>query len=85
MVFDESIIDVVRTALIVVIKIAAPILGAGVAIGLFISIIQSVTQIQEQTLVFVPKIFSMLLVAILLMHWILQRIADFAVEMFLLR
>lgn len=84
MVFDQSIIDVVRTALIIAMKISAPILAAGVAIGLVISIIQSVTQIQEQTLVFVPKIFSMILVAILLMNWVIQRLADFAAEMFTL-
>jgi flagellar biosynthetic protein FliQ len=84
MVFDQSVIDVVRTALIIAMKISAPILAAGVAIGLVISIIQSVTQIQEQTLVFVPKIFSMLLVAILLMNWVIQRLADFAAEMFTL-
>ncbi len=84
MVFDESAIDVVRTALIVVIKISGPILAAGVVIGLLVSIIQSVTQIQEQTLVFVPKIFSMLFVAILLMHWVVQRVADFTVQMFML-
>lgn len=84
MVFDQSIIDAVRTALIISMKISAPILAAGVVIGLIISIIQSVTQIQEQTLVFVPKIFSMLLVAILLMNWVIQRLADFAAEMFTL-
>jgi flagellar biosynthetic protein FliQ len=84
MVFDQSVIDVVRTALIIAMKVSAPILAAGVAIGLVISIIQSVTQIQEQTLVFVPKIFSMLLVAILLMNWVIQRLADFAAEMFTL-
>jgi flagellar biosynthetic protein FliQ len=84
MVFDQSVIDVVRTALIIAMKISAPILAAGVAIGLVISIIQSVTQIQEQTLVFVPKIFSMLLVAILLMNWVIQRLVDFAAEMFTL-
>jgi len=83
-VFDQSVIDVVRTALIIVMKISAPILAAGVAIGLVISIVQSVTQIQEQTLVFVPKIFSMILVAILLMHWVIQRIAEFAADMFTL-
>lgn len=84
MYIDDTIIDVVRTALYITIKISAPILGAGVAIGLIISIFQSVTQIQEQTLVFVPKIFSMLLVAMLLMHWVVGRIAEFAVEMFTL-
>lgn len=84
MVLDETAIDIVRTALIVVIKISTPILAAGVVIGLIVSIIQSVTQIQEQTLVFVPKIFSMLLVAILLMHWVVERVADFTVQMFML-
>jgi flagellar biosynthetic protein FliQ len=82
--FDQSVIDVVRTALIITMKISAPILAAGVAIGLLISIVQSITQIQEQTLVFVPKVFAMLLVAVLLMHWVVQRIAEFALEMFTL-
>lgn len=84
MTFDQSVIDVVRTALIITMKISAPILAAGVAIGLLISIVQSITQIQEQTLVFVPKVFAMLLVAVLLMHWVVQRIAEFALEMFTL-
>ena len=84
MVIDDSIIDVVRTALMITIKISAPILAAGVVIGLIVSIFQSVTQIQEQTLVFVPKIFSMLLVAMLLMHWVVRRIADCALDMFTL-
>jgi flagellar biosynthetic protein FliQ len=85
MVMDESAIDIVRTALIVVIKISTPILAAGVVIGLLVSIVQSVTQIQEQTLVFVPKIFAMILVAILLMHWVVERIADFTIQMFMLQ
>lgn len=84
MIYDDSIVDAVRTALLITLKIAGPILMAGVAIGLLISIIQSVTQIQEQTLVFVPKIFAMLLVAVALIHWIVGRIVEFAAEMFTL-
>jgi flagellar biosynthetic protein FliQ len=51
-------------------------------VGLFISLFQAVTQIQEQTLTFVPKIAVMILVAIFLLSWIAMRMADFAVEMF---
>lgn len=80
--YDESIVDFVRVALLITLKISAPILLAGVAIGLIISIIQSVTQIQEQTLVFVPKIFAMMLVTIALLHWIIERLVEFSVEMF---
>lgn len=82
MYLDESLLDVARQALILALRIAAPILGAGVAIGLTISILQSVTSIQEQTLTFVPKIFGMIIVAVLLISWIAHRIATFAIEMF---
>ncbi len=82
MVIDESLIDIVRQALTVALKIAAPILGAGVAIGLIISIIQSVTSIQEQTLSFVPKIFGMIIITIIIISWIIQRIAEFSITMF---
>lgn len=79
---DEELLEIVRQALILSLKIAAPILGAGVTIGLTISIIQSVTSIQEQTLTFVPKIFGMIMVAVLLLSWIVTKIAEFSVTMF---
>ncbi|MBL0922473.1 MAG: flagellar biosynthetic protein FliQ [Phycisphaerales bacterium] len=79
---DDAMLEAVRTSLFVTIKIALPILAAGVAIGLTISIIQSVTQIQEQTLVFVPKILAMLIVTIAILHWIIERMGEFATDMF---
>lgn len=79
---DQSILDAVRESLMVTMKVATPILAAGALIGLVISLIQAVTQIQEQTLVFVPKIIAMLLVSLALLSWIVQRIAEFAVQMF---
>jgi len=84
MVIDEELLEIVRQSLILSLKIAAPILGAGVTIGLTISIIQSVTSIQEQTLTFVPKIFGMIMVAVLLLSWIVTKIAEFSVTMFTL-
>ncbi len=75
-------VDVARLALMQALIIAVPILGSGLAVGLFISLFQAVTQIQEQTLSFVPKIVVMLLVAMVLLSWISVRMIDFAVEMF---
>jgi len=79
---DYDAIDIVQSALLETLLIAAPILGAGLLIGLVISLLQAVTQIQEQTLTFVPKIVVMILVAILLLSWIAMRLGEFAVEMF---
>ncbi len=62
--------------------LATPILGAGLVIGLVVSLFQAVTQIQAQTLSFVPKIIGMIVVAILLLGWIAVRMAEFAIEMF---
>jgi flagellar biosynthesis protein FliQ len=80
--YDDNIAELVRNVLIITLKISAPILLAGVVVGLIISIFQSVTSIQEQTLTFVPKIFAMILVTVLLIPWIIGRLLEFAVEMF---
>lgn len=82
--YDESILDLVRTALIVTLKIAGPMLAAGVVIGLGISILQSITSIQDQTLTFVPKIVVMVLVAAVLMGWIVERVVVYSQELFTL-
>ncbi|MCR9217164.1 MAG: flagellar biosynthetic protein FliQ [Phycisphaerales bacterium] len=82
MIIDDSVVDLVQNAIMVALKVSAPILVAGVLIGLTISIFQSVTQIQEQTLSLVPKIFVMCIVAVILMPWIVMRLAEFCVDMF---
>ncbi len=81
MVHDETMVQMVQDTLITVLKIAAPILLAGVVIGLLISLVQSVTSIQDQTLTFVPKIATMIIVAIVLLPWITLRLMEFAAEM----
>ena len=80
--YDESLIQLINDTLIITLKIMAPILAAGIIVGLFISVLQSVTSIQEQTLTFVPKIFAMVLVAIVLIPWIVTRLVEFTAEMF---
>jgi len=80
-VYDEISVELVRQALMITLKICAPILGAGILVGLLISIFQSVTSIQDQTLAFVPKIVVMVLVTILLASWIVQRLVEYTAEL----
>lgn len=75
-------LDLVREALFEMLIISLPILAAGLLVGLVISLFQAVTQIQEQTLTFVPKIIVMIIVAVALIGWIGQRMLEFAVTMF---
>jgi flagellar biosynthetic protein FliQ len=75
-------IELVRSALMEALVLALPILGAGLLVGLIISLFQAVTQIQEQTLTFVPKIIVMLLVAVALLGWLTMRMMEFAATMF---
>ncbi len=60
----QEAVDIARTALLQALIIAVPILGAGLLVGLIVSLFQAVTQIQEQTLTFVPKIIVMILMAV---------------------
>jgi flagellar biosynthetic protein FliQ len=74
--------DLIRDTLVLALQISAPMLLIGMAVGIVISLFQAVTQIQEQTLTFVPKIASMIVAAILLMPWISQRLLDYAAKIF---
>ena len=79
--YDESSVELVRTALIITLKIAAPILLAGILVGFIVSLLQSVTSIQDQTLAFVPKIVVMVIAAAVLIPWIAQRLVEYASEL----
>lgn len=84
MMYDESQVELVRESLIVSIRIAAPILLAGVVVGLVISLIQAVTSIQDQTLTFVPKIVVMVGVAVVLLPFLVVQLIEFTHEMLML-
>jgi flagellar biosynthetic protein FliQ len=79
---EVDALDDVRSALMMALEISTPILMAGLLVGLCVSILQAVTQIQEQTLSFVPKIAVMILVAVALIGWITVRMVEFAQGMF---
>ena len=81
MMYDESAVLMARDMLMITLKIAAPILAAGVVVGLAVSIVQAVTSIQDQTITFVPKIVVMIIVAAILLPWITARLVDYASQL----
>lgn len=72
-----SATDLVRTALIAAVVLAAPMLIVGMAAGLLIGLIQALTQIQDQTVAFVPKIMAMAAVLIVCTPWLITRMLEF--------
>lgn len=78
----DNAVDVVREALTLMLMLSAPILAAALVVGLAISVLQAVTQVQEQTLTFVPKILGMGAIAIMSMPWLIEKIMDFSARMF---
>lgn len=78
----DLIVDLLRETFKVAFLLAAPVLGVALIIGLCISVFQAVTSIQEQTLVFVPKIVGVILSLILFMSWMLSIIISFTLSIF---
>ena len=77
----ETAADLLKTLMETAVTIAAPILLTSMIVGLLISLFQSVTSIQEQTLTFVPKALAVIALIILLMPWILRTMVEFAAAM----
>lgn len=78
----DWIVELVRDVLLLTLRVGGPVLIVGVIIGLIVSLFQSLTSIQDQTLSFVPKILGMIVVALLLLPWMVGQLVAFAVEMF---
>jgi flagellar biosynthesis protein FliQ len=78
---QDAVISLANAALELSLMIALPLLLAGLVIGLVVSIFQAVTQIQEQTLVFIPKILGTALVLIIGGPWMLNRMLAYATEL----
>ena len=75
-------IDLGRSAVMLTLAVGMPLLAAALIVGLVVSTLQALTQIQEHTLSFVPKIIAVLLAALAAGPWITARILQFAQEMF---
>lgn len=77
----EMVTDIVKEGLFVILKTAAPPLIVSLVIGLCVSIFQTVTSIQEQTLTFVPKVVGMFITLMILGHWILNNMVTYMVTL----
>lgn len=77
----DEVTAIASSALYLVIKVAAPVLLVSLVVGLLISIFQTVTSIQEQTLTFVPKILAVFLSLIVLGNWMLNELTGFMVTL----
>lgn len=79
----ETVLYLGREALYTILLVSAPILGGSLLIGLLISVFQATTQIQEQTLTFVPKIVVVLLVVAFFGPWMLKVLSAFTTNLFI--
>ena len=79
---EQMVLDLGRQALITTLSVAGPMLAAALLIGLLVSVFQAVTQINEMTMTFVPKIVGILVVGLITLPWILQVMLSFTRQVF---
>ncbi len=81
MITQEAVLDIFRDAIYTIVIVSAPMLLVALIVGLIISIFQTVTSIQEQTLTFVPKIVAVFLIMILTGSWMLNTLLELMTEL----
>ena len=81
---QQNVLDVMREAFTIGLRLALPLLFASLGVGLFISIFQAATQIQEQTLTFVPKVVIIGLVLIIMAPWSITTMVEYVQRLFTL-
>ena len=77
----DNVVEITRTTLYTIILTSAPMLLISLVIGLAVSIFQTVTSIQEQTLTFVPKLIGIFVMLMIMGHWMLNNMTDFMTEL----
>lgn len=81
---DMLVIKIMRESLMTVLIVSAPVLGVGMFVGLIVSIIQTTTSIQEQTLTFVPKMIAIFITIILFGSWMIRVLINYTNNIFAL-
>lgn len=76
------VLDHVRQAITVALMVSGPLLLTALVVGVLVSVIQAVTQIQEQTLTFVPKLGAMAVVLFVGVPWLMRQLVSYVVELF---
>jgi flagellar biosynthetic protein FliQ len=79
---QDQVVSLVVDAMSVALKIALPVLLVALVVGLAVSIFQAVTQIQEQTLSFIPKVIAMALVVVIAGPWMLGQIVSYTQNLY---
>jgi len=77
----DQAIQIAREAMLVTLLLSAPMLGFGLIVGLLVSIFQAVTQINEMTLTFIPKILAVAAALAIFLPWIVNTLVDFTVNL----
>jgi len=78
----EQAVELTRSAVALTLMLGAPIMLIAVLVGLTVSVLQAVTQLQDQTLSFVPKIIAMALAGLYVFPWMLHQIVEFTANIF---
>lgn len=77
----QTVVDLFRQCAWVALLVSAPVLLVGMAVGLVIGLLQAVTQIQEQSLAFVPKVAAMIAIFLLTLPWVLGQLLEYSQDL----
>ncbi len=78
---EADVITLLREAVLMTAKLSAPILIVGMVVGLIVSIVQTTTSIQEQTLTFVPKLVAIGVAIIIFLSWMIQTLSEYTTRL----
>ena len=70
-------VDLIRQAILLALSVSAPLLLTALCVGILVSLVQAVTQLQEQTLTFIPKLLAIALVFTITLPWTLTRLVEY--------
>lgn len=79
---EQLVIDIMRECIVIMIKVASPMLVVALVVGLIVSIFQTATSIQEQTLAFIPKIIAVFLALVIFGSWMITTLVGFTTKIF---
>lgn len=77
----QAVVEMMRSALFLILKVSLPVLLVSMIVGLIVSIFQTVTSIQEQTLTFVPKVIAIFVALMLMGNWMMTSMVEFTVQL----
>lgn len=79
---NAQVLDILRSGILVALKLSAPLLGFSMLIGVLIAVLQAATQIHEQTLTFVPKLLVVAAVMLFAGSWMMETMQEYTIEVF---